>query len=165
VAAAGEGRVATDSRAALDADTRWQGGLMRFPAKKKPSVSIRQDELRKGRAAAPILRVACPEAALVRVELEFQADPLFAHAPQTLCIYPPAKAHFAYACPFGDCDGVYDLNEVALSTLKAGRKKTRGTLTCGGHRSRDGRVRSLCDLALSYSITVASHGPQQQTSR
>ncbi len=138
---------------------------MRFPAKKKaPSASQRQDDLRRARAAAPTLRVVCPDAAVVRVELEFQADPLLAHAPQILSIYPPAKAHFAYACPFGDCDGVYDLNEVALSSLKAGKKKTRGTLLCSGHRSRDGKVRTVCDLALSYSITVASHGLRATTS-
>lgn len=138
---------------------------MRFPAKKKTaSVSIRQDELRKARAAAPTLSVACPEAEVVRVELEFQADPLLAHAPQILSIYPPAKAHFSYACPFGDCDGVYDLNQIALDSLKTGKKKTRGTLACSGHRSRDGKTRTLCDLALSYSITVACHGLRTSTS-
>lgn len=138
---------------------------MRFPAKKKTAfATVRQEELRKSRAAAPTLGAACPEAALVRVELEFQADPLLAHAPQTLSIYPPAKAHFAYACPFGDCDGVYDLNEVALGSLKAGKKTTRGTVACHGHRSRDGKTRSVCDLALSYSITVARHGLRASTS-
>lgn len=132
---------------------------MRFPAKKKTAAtSIRQDELRKARAAAPTLRVACPEAALVRVDLEFQANRLLAHAPQTLSIYPPAKAHFAYACPFGDCDGVYDLNEIAFGTLKAGKRKIRGVLTCNGHRARDGGSGNRCELAVSYSITVACHG-------
>jgi hypothetical protein len=138
---------------------------MRFPAKKKTApLAIRQDELRKARAAAPTLSAACPEASTVRVELEFQQDPLLAHAPQTLCIYPPAKAHFAYACPFGDCDGVYDLNEVALGSLKAGKKTTRGTLACSGHRSRGGQLRGRCDLALSYSITVARHALRAATS-
>jgi hypothetical protein len=98
------------------------------------------------------------------VDLDFAADRLFTHAPQTLCIYPPAKAHFAYACPFGDCDGVYDLNEPALGVLKNGRRKTRGTLKCSGHRARDGRAHSLCDLALSYSITVACDGLRAATS-
>jgi hypothetical protein len=140
---------------------------MRFPAKKKKaaaSTSIRLDELRKARAAAPTLSAACPEAALVRVELEFQADPLLAHAPQILSIYPPAKAHFAYACPFGDCDGVYDLNEIALGALRSGKARTRGILTCSGHRSRNGSARHTCDLALSYSITVACHSGRSPTS-
>ena len=128
---------------------------MRFPANKKvASPSDRRDDLRKARAAAPTLRTACPNAALVRVELEFQADPLLARAPQTFSIYPPAKAHFVFACPFGDCDGVYDLNEVAFGTLQTGKLKAQGTLTCIGHRSRAGKAGDLCELALSYSITV-----------
>lgn len=132
---------------------------MRFSRKKKaPSISTRRDELRKARAAAPTLRSACPDAALVRVELEFHADPSLAHAPQTLSIYPPAKAHFAYECPFGDCDGVYDLNEVALGSLSAGTHKTLGMLTCSGHRSRMGNAENPCDLAVSYSITVDPAG-------
>lgn len=128
---------------------------MRFPAKKKAvTILDRQDELRKARAAAPTLRLACPEAALVCVELEFQATPLLAHAPQTLSIYPPAKAHFAYLCPFGDCDGVYDLSEVAFGTLSTGKGTARGTLTCTGHRARNGTRENPCHLALSFSITV-----------
>jgi hypothetical protein len=133
---------------------------MRFPPNKKAlSPADRRDELRKARAAAPTLRSACPDAALVRVELEFQADPLLAHAPQVLSLYPAAKAHFAYSCPFGDCDGVYDLNEIAFAILQAGKQKTRGTLKCTGHRSRNvnGDYYS-CALALSYSITVR-HDP------
>jgi hypothetical protein len=103
------------------------------------------------------LRMACPEAELVRVELEFQADPLLAHAPQAFSLYPAAKAHFAYACPFGDCDGVYDLNSIAFEALRARKPKARGTLTCNGHRSRTGKVDEACELTLRYSITVR-HG-------
>jgi hypothetical protein len=127
---------------------------MRFPANKKISLSARRDELLRARAAAPTLRMACPEAALVRVELEFQADPLLAHAPQAFSLFPAAKAHFAYACPFGNCDGVYDLNEIAFAILQAGKQKTRGTLKCNGHRSRNGNADDPCTLTLSYSITV-----------
>jgi hypothetical protein len=128
---------------------------MRFPANKKaPAPVDRREELRKAQAAAPTLRSACPDAAFVRVELEFQADTRLAHASQTLSLYPPAKAHFAYACPYGDCDGVYDLNEVVFGTVQAGKSKSRGTLTCAGHRARNGKSDESCDLALKYSITV-----------
>lgn len=128
---------------------------MHFPANKKAvSPSDRRDELRKARAAAPALRTACPDAAVVRVELEFQADPLLAHAPQVFSLYPPAKAHFAYACPFGDCDGVFDLNEVVLDVLQARKHKTRGTVACSGHRSSQGHGNTPCGLMLKYSIAV-----------
>lgn len=128
---------------------------MRFPPGKKAApLSTRQDELRKARASAPILRFACPEAAIVRINLEFQEDPRLVHAPQTLSLYPPAKAFFSYACPFGDCDGVYDLNEVVWETLKTGRYTMHGRITCNGHRAGNGTGGSACQLALSYLITV-----------
>lgn len=128
---------------------------MHFPPNKKAlAPANRYDELRRARAAAPALRTACPDAAVVRVELDFQAGPLLVHAPQVVSLYPPAKAHFAYACPFGDCDGVYDLNGVALDILQAGKLKTRGTLACSGHRSSHGLGSNSCGLMLKYSIAV-----------
>jgi hypothetical protein len=128
---------------------------VRFPPAKKDSTPVdRREELRKARASAPSLRTAWPDAALVRVELEFQANPLLAHAPQAYSLYPAAKAHFGYACPFGDCDGVYDLNAVVFETLQAGKRNARGTLTCSGHRSRSGKDEDVCALSLRYSITV-----------
>src|SRR5687768_6020590 len=124
------------------------------PGRKAASPSDRRDELRHARAAAPTLRTVSPEAAVVRVELAFQEDSGLAHAPQAFSIYPPAKAHFVYPCPFGDCDGVYDLNEIALGTLRAGKAKSGGTLTCSGHRWRNGKADSPCELAATYSIVV-----------
>jgi len=128
---------------------------MQLPPKHKPvSASDRRDVLRRARAAAPTLSMACPEASLVRVELAFPADSEPSHASQAFSVYPPAKAHFVYACPFGDCDGSYDLNPVAFGALQAGKRKTRGTLTCDGHRSRKGQSDRACGLAATYSITV-----------
>jgi len=88
------------------------------------------------------------------VELAFQEAAGPAYAPQAFSVYPPAKAHFVHACPFGDCDGVYDLNEIALAILTSGRRKARGTLTCTGHRSRRGMPDSPCGLAVTYSIVI-----------
>jgi hypothetical protein len=128
---------------------------MQLSPKRKPvPPADRRDVLRKARAAAPTLSTACPEASVVRVELAFETDSQPAHAAQAFTIYPPAKAHFVYACPFGDCDGAYDLNPVAFGALQAGKRKTRGTLTCSGHRSRKGQSDSPCGLAATYSITV-----------
>src|SRR5882724_405404 len=106
---------------------------MRFSRNRKVAAPWdRRDELRKARAAAPTLRKAWPDAALVWVEINFQSSEQLAHAPQTFSIYPPAKAHFSYLCPFGDCNGMYDLNEAALDALRAG-KPAAGTLRCTGH--------------------------------
>lgn len=128
---------------------------VRFPsARKEATPEDRREELRKARASAPNLRTAWPDAAVVRVELEFQANAMLVHAPQAYSLYPAAKAHFAYACPFGDCSGVYDLNAVASEILQGGKRAARGTLTCNGHRSRSGKGEDVCALALKYSITV-----------
>lgn len=128
---------------------------MRLPPNKKAvPLSTRREQLRRARAAAPILRLACPEASVVRVNLEFQEDPRLAHAPQTLSLYPPAKAFFAYECPFGDCDGVYDLNEAVWETLKTGRYTMHGRVSCNGRRAGNGSGGRACQLTLSYFIKV-----------
>ena len=128
---------------------------MRFSSNRKSnSPANRRDALRLARSAAPTLRVAFPAAALVCVELEFREESGPPHAPQAFSVYPPAKAHFVYACPFGDCDGVYDLNEIARSTLGSEGRNTHGRLVCTGTRSRNGQSDCPCELAAIYSITV-----------
>jgi len=114
----------------------------------------RKDELRKQRAAAETLRVVHPNAESVSVQLHFHAESHPALAPQSFSLYPPAKAHFIYACPYGDCDGVYDLQSAALTALEAKEVNATGTLKCTGHRSRDGLSARPCDLHVSFSITA-----------
>ena len=139
---------------------------MRLSSNRKVgSPSDRKDELRQARTAAPTLRVAYPGAALVRVELSFQENSGLEHAPQAFSVYPPAKAHFVYACPFGDCDGVYDLNEIASGALRSGKSKTRGTLTCVGHRSRNGKSDCSCELLATYSIAIRHDNEEPGVSR
>jgi hypothetical protein len=91
---------------------------------------------------------------MVRVELAFGKDLALDHAPQAFSIYPPARAHFVYACPFGNCDGAFDLNAIAFDALAAGERRVRGALTCAGHRTRDGRSHAACELTVRYSIIV-----------
>jgi len=143
------------SEAALYVGANGARAVMRLSAPRKAAIpSDRRDVLRQARAAAPTLRVAYPRASLVRVELAFQETSRPEHTPQGFSIYPPAKAHFVYACPFGDCDGVYDLNAITLEALARGSGSARGTLICSGHRSRDGKLGCSCDLTASYSIAV-----------
>ncbi len=123
--------------------------------KKVVAIWDRRDELRKGRAAAETLRTACPGAASVRVELEFRSAAGEAHVPQVFSLFPPAKAHFVYPCPYGDCGGLYDLQAVALQALHGKQRRSRGTLKCAGSRSRDPTIGRPCELQMSYSITLA----------
>jgi hypothetical protein len=114
----------------------------------------RRDELRKGRAAAETLRAACPDAASVRIELEFRSASGEAHVPQIYSMFPPAKAHFVYPCPYGDCGGLFDLQAIGSQALREKQRRARGTLKCAGSRSRDGGAGRPCELQLSYSILV-----------
>ena len=114
----------------------------------------RRDELKKGRVAAATLRAACPDAASVRVALEFRTATAEAHVPQVYSLFPPAKAHFVYPCPYGDCDGLFDLQAIGAGVLH-GQKRARGTVTCAGSRSSQGTAPGRsCGLQLSYSISV-----------
>jgi hypothetical protein len=128
---------------------------MKFSSnKKKVAAFAKRDELLKQRAAAETLRAVCPDAALLSVELVFQAESPTTHAPQRHALYPPAKAHFVYPCPYGDCDGTFNLQEVALGLLARKGKRTSGSLKCLGSRSREGATAVPCVLEVSYVIVA-----------
>jgi hypothetical protein len=133
------------------------------PNRKAVPAADRRDALRKARAAAPVLREAWPHASMVRVELAFGENLALDHAPQAFSIYPPARAHFVYACPFGNCDGAFDLNAIAFDALEAGERKVRGALTCAGHRTRDGGSHGPCELTVRYSIVVRHGNEARET--
>ncbi|MEJ0035727.1 MAG: hypothetical protein WDO68_06570 [Gammaproteobacteria bacterium] len=122
--------------------------------KKVVPVWDRRDALRKGRAAAETIGAAFPDAESVSVQLEFLSNSAPAHVPQSFSLFPPAKAHFVFPCPYGDCDGVYDLQAVALDTLSRERRNTKGSLKCVGTRSHERLAGRLCGLEVNYSITA-----------
>ena len=74
-------------------------------------------------------------------------------------LYPPAPAYFEFACPFGDCDGSFDLNGVASPLLKKAHPHADGSIQCSGSRTRAGLPRQPCSLRADYRITA-----QYQTS-
>lgn len=133
------------------------------PNRKAASSSQQRDALRRARAAAPVLRDAWPHASMVRVELAFEENAPLGHAPQAFSIFPGARAHFVYACPFGNCDGSFDLNAIAFDALGAGQRRVRGALTCTGHRTRDGKSHSPCELPVTYSIAVRQGNEPRET--
>jgi hypothetical protein len=132
---------------------------MRLALKKLSGFQERGEQLRKGRAAAPTLRSASPSATLVNVHLQFLQATTPAHATQSFVLYPAARAFFAYPCPYGDCDGIYDLTAAAGPTLTRDQPCMTGTLECSGMRSRDRLQRQVCGLRVSYTIT-AEHEPE-----
>lgn len=126
------------------------------------SVSAFQDRaerLRKGRATAPPLREVCPGATHIAVLLKFEAPP---HADQSFVLYPGARAYFGFPCPYGDCDGIYDLSHAAQSILLGTALQATGTLECGGTRSRHRIPRQACGLQVNYMVN-AQHLPTPAT--
>jgi hypothetical protein len=138
---------------------------MRPVAKDKVSAyREREERLRRGRDAAQPLRVAFPSAATVEVQLQFLPASTPPHAAQSFRLYPAARAFFWYPCPYGDCDGIYDLAASAQQALTSKSRGVTGTLECTGVRSRDGQQRRACGLQVSYRI-LAQHEPAPSARR
>jgi len=128
---------------------------MRTQARSKPSISRdRADRLRAARIAAPALRGACPTATCMNVVLQFLSAATPPHAAQTFVLYPAAKAFFSYPCPYGDCDGTYDLDLEASRAMSTSDGRVTGTRECLGARSREGMPKQPCGLHLHYTITA-----------
>jgi len=111
----------------------------------------RAERLRKGRATAALLREVCPRATHIAVLLQFDAP---SHADQSFVLYPGARAYFGFPCPYGDCDGIYDLSHAAQSILLGTALQATGTLECGGVRSRHRIPRQTCGLQVSYIVNA-----------
>lgn len=114
----------------------------------------RAERLRSGRASAPLVRDVSKTAKFVAMRLQFLSDEGPSHADQSFVLYPSARAYFGFPCPFGDCDGIYDLSGAAESTLRQPAQPTTGTLECHGVRSRHRTPRQPCGLQVNYMVTA-----------
>ena len=133
------------------------------PRQKVSSFREREERLRKGRDAAQTLRTAFPNAATVNVQLRFLPATAPLHAAQSFMLYPAARAYFSYPCPYGDCDGIYDLSAPAHQALGRKGGTVNGTLECAGVRSRDGLQRQPCGLRVSYTISAQQEAAHAST--
>jgi hypothetical protein len=123
--------------------------------RKKLSASLeREARLRQSRIQAKTLRDSFPRAALVDLRLQFRTTDGQEHAAQSFRLYPGAQAFFEYPCPYGDCDGTYDLSSAVGRLFDAGAARAEGSAACAGTRLRDGKTRQPCTLDVSYSITT-----------
>jgi hypothetical protein len=131
--------------------------IMQLWSRKKVSAAReREERLRQARSAAKPLRSAYPSASLVNIQLRFLPVAAPPHAAQSFALYPGAQAFFSYPCPYGDCDGIFELAPEAQRVLSRDVSRASGTLKCAGVRSRDGLQRQPCGLCLNYTIS-ASH--------
>lgn len=126
---------------------------MRFSRnQKKVAQWDRRAEMLKGRAAAVKLDAVRPGLESVDVELRFEPVDGLAHADQLFSLFPAAKAYFVYPCPFGDCDGLYDLQSRVLTALEGKKSSASDSLKCTGARIRNGVPGSACELQMSFTI-------------
>src|SRR4029453_10604695 len=100
--------------------------MMLSRRRKATPAGLRLDRLRHARVNAPTLRELLPAATQVLVELTFIRDAPLAHGSHALPVFPAAQAPFISACPYGDCDGTYDLNEKIFAMLREESRRSTG---------------------------------------
>lgn len=108
-----------------------------------------REKQRRARAAAPTLQVRFPGLAMLQLEFRFSDEGGFPPSAQSNVLHPPANAYFSFACPYGDCDGEFDLAEAVKSAIKSRESSSSGEHQCTGTR----RGGSPCKLRLAYTIT------------
>jgi hypothetical protein len=114
----------------------------------------RREQSRRRRAAAPLLGNLFPAVGQVSVQLRFLDWVGRSPCSQLHMVYPPAPAYFEFACPYGDCDGAFDLNEIARELMRDSMQSTDGTIVCPGTRTGAALTRQPCGLRAAYRITA-----------
>jgi len=114
----------------------------------------RMDQLRHDWAAARVLRAAFPTVRQLRIELKFAEPGSSAPTPQSHVLFPPARAFFAYPCPYADCNGQFDLADAVTAATSNAKHQAGGVLECGGSRGGDHSKRS-CLLRVLYEVTAS----------
>ncbi len=113
----------------------------------------REKSLRR-RVAAGTLAKAFPRVEQIRLQLRFLPAAGSVPAAQIHALYPSAPAYFEFACPYGDCDGSFDLNGVVLPLLADNGARAEGTLLCPGTRTAAGMTRQPCRLRADYWVSA-----------
>jgi hypothetical protein len=113
----------------------------------------REKSLRR-RVAAGTIAKAFPRVEQIRLQLRFLPVAGAVPAAQIHALYPSAPAYFEFACPYGDCDGCFDLNSVVLPLLADNGTRVEGTLHCTGTRTAAGMTRQPCKLRADYWVSA-----------
>jgi hypothetical protein len=116
----------------------------------------RAERLRRDRTAAQALRSAFPSVQQLRLDMQFEgAAATNSPTPQSHVLYPPARAFFAFPCPYADCDGQFDLTEAVNAAVADPSRRGEGVLQCSGERVGDRASRHPCLLRLVHRITAS----------
>jgi hypothetical protein len=115
--------------------------------------NLRLEKQRRDRLAAKELRVQFPQFTTLRVDLVFDDEVSMPPAPQSIVLYPPARAYFVYPCPYAGCSGELDLAANVDDIAAQGTERAGGHVRCSGERHGP-HGKALCDLHIEYSIAV-----------
>jgi hypothetical protein len=119
--------------------------------------AMRQDrffQLHCERAAAPKLRAMFPAVEQLRFELSFEGGGTSTPVPQSHVLHPPARAYFSFPCPYGDCDGRFELTAAVHAAVEDPSHRIEGMLECAGLRARDFASKRPCQLRLHFTLTA-----------
>ncbi len=114
----------------------------------------RYSQLHRDREAAPKLRTMFPVVEQLRVELSFEGDGAVTPVPQSYVLHPPACAYFSFPCPYGDCDGRFELTAAVHAVVEDSSHLIEGVLDCAGSRVSAFRFKPLCLLRLCFTLTA-----------
>lgn len=120
-----------------------------------------QDDLRRARAAAQVLRSAFPHVQRLRIELSFADASSITPASQVHTLYPAARAFFTYRCPHSDCGGEFQLAEIVRAAMSDGLHEAHGALLCTGLRPAERGSKRSCQLRLVYTISAHLDGDRR----
>ena len=115
---------------------------------------MQEQQSRRDRTTAPVLRTAFPGLQHLRIELRFQGSGSSVPTDQTHMLYPPARAFFEYRCPYSDCNGQFDLQSAVRAALTDATHRAEGLLECQGSRGQDHATRRPCLLQLIYQVSA-----------
>ena len=121
------------------------------------SAVTRQDrsaQLRRDQEAAPKLRAMFPAVDQLRIELNFEGGGASTPVPQSRILHPPARAHFSFPCPYGDCDGRFELAAAVQTVVDDPAHRLEGVIECAGSRASESASKSPCRLRLHFTLTA-----------
>lgn len=116
--------------------------------------AVRRESMRRRRAAAGALRELYPAVRVVRLELRFESASGWTPAGLAHALYPSAPAYFHFECPFGDCDGAFDIAASVATVVASGEHVVSGSQSCTGSRAAPNLQRQPCGLVAHHRITV-----------
>ena len=113
-----------------------------------------RERQRRDRALTPLMRDRYPTMTSLQLDFDFSDDEKFSPAPQVIVLHPPARAYLIFACPYGDCDGEFNLAPAVDELVNSGASRDHGQLRCSGRRTSGRAAHGACCLVLEYQLRL-----------